>query len=254
MSVEPAGGTISGNNPNVITDQQLFDHATSDPTPAPATSPPPSGPGPSPSPSGDPSSAPASTRPDLQQPAQPQGQPRDEGGRFAPRPQGQQAQPQQEHRVPLRELMEERDRRQRLEAHTQELTRVVMALQQQMLPQQHPQQQPQGPETIFDHPEQYLDQRVVTPLRQEGQMYMMQIKDGLSREMANTQFGAEEVNAGRGSRSRHGRVHGVRRCQPRARSRCMQFRRPVDGDAHLHCKRREPSRHRGGCCGHQMND
>jgi hypothetical protein len=198
MSVEPAGGTISGNNPNVITDQQLFDHATSDPTPAPATSPPPSGPGPSPSPSGDPSSAPASTRPDLQQPAQPQGQPRDEGGRFAPRPQGQQAQPQQEHRVPLRELMEERDRRQRLEAHTQELTRVVMALQQQMLPQQHPQQQPQGPETIFDHPEQYLDQRVVTPLRQEGQMYMMQIKDGLSREMANTQFGAEEVNAALG--------------------------------------------------------
>jgi hypothetical protein len=191
MSTEPVGGTISGNSSdiNTVTDRQLFDHAVNSPDPTPAPSSPPSSEPSSPPSSGASSDQPASTRPDLQQ--QP-GQPRDPQGKFAPKPQGQQA--QQDHRVPLRELMEERDRRQRLEAHTQQLTQAVLALQQQLLPQGQPQQRPQGPETIFDDPQAYLDQRVVNPLRQEGQVYMMQIKDGLSREMANTQFGAQEVN------------------------------------------------------------
>ena len=194
MSTEPAGGTISGNSTdtNTITDRQLFDHAisTPDPTPAPDTSQPSSS-QPSSTPSqGQASEQPASTRPDLQQGAQTPGQPRDPQGKFAPKPQGQQG---QQHNVPLAELLKERDARQRLEAHASELTRAVMDLQQRLSPQQP--QQPQGPETIFDDPRAYLDQHVMQPLRQEGQMYMMKIKDDVSRTQANMQFGENEVNA-----------------------------------------------------------
>ena len=38
--------------------------------------------------------------------------------------------------MPLAELLKERDARQRLEAHAQELTRAVMDLQQRLSPQQ----------------------------------------------------------------------------------------------------------------------
>ena len=194
MSTEPAGGTISGNSTdtNTITDRQLFDHAISSPDPTPASSPPPSSePSSTPSQGAQASEQPASTRPDLQQGAQTPGQPRDQQGKFAPKPQGQQG---QQHNVPLAELLKERDARQRLEAHAQELTRAVMDLQRRLDPQQAP-QQPQGPETIFDDPRAYLDQHVMQPLRQEGQMYMMKIKDDVSRTQANMQFGEQEVNA-----------------------------------------------------------
>ena len=193
MSTEPAGGTISGNSSdtNTITDQQLFDHALNSPDPTPAPSSPPSSePSLPPSQGAQASERPASTRPDLQQGAQTPGQPRDPQGKFAPKPQGQQG---QQHNVPLAELLKERDARQRLEAHAQELTRAVMDLQQRLSPQAP--QQPQGPETIFDDPRAYLDQHVMQPLRQEGQMYMMKIKDDVSRTQANMQFGEQEVNA-----------------------------------------------------------
>jgi len=192
MSTEPAGGTISGNSTdtNTVTDRQLFDHAISSPDPTPASSPPPPSSQPPSTPSqGRASEQPASTRPDLQQGAQTPGQPRDPQGKFAPKPQGQ----QQGHNVPLAELLKERDARQRLEAHASELTRAVMDLQQRLNPQAP--QQPQGPETIFDDPRAYLDQHVMQPLRQEGQMYMMKIKDDVSRTQANMQFGEQEVNA-----------------------------------------------------------
>jgi hypothetical protein len=188
MSTEPAGGTISGNSTdtNTITDRQLFEDAISSPDPTPAAPPREGGRDATPSPAGD---QPASTRPDLQQ--QPGGQPRTPQGQFAPKPKADQQ--QQGHNVPLAELLKERDARQRLEAHAAELTRAVMDLQQRMNPQQP--QQPQGPETIFDDPRTYLEQHVMNPLRQEGQMYMMKIKDDLSREQANMQYGAQEVNA-----------------------------------------------------------
>ena len=192
MSTEPAGGTISGNSSdtNTITDQQLFDHALNSPDPTPSTSSSPSSePSLPPSQGAQASERPASTRPDLQQGAQTPGQPRDPQGKFAPKPQGQQGQ----HNVPLAELLKERDARQRLEAHASELTRAVMDLQRRLDPQQP--QQPQGPETIFDDPRAYLDQHVMQPLRQEGQMYMMKIKDDVSRTQANMQFGEQEVNA-----------------------------------------------------------
>lgn len=190
MSIEqPLGGSDNpGGGGNTITDRELFDHANSDPTPA-APSPSPSQPSQSPqSAGGEPAAQVPSTRPDLQQQPQ-QGQPRNPQGQFAPKPQGQPPQQQrqaEDHRVPLRELLAERDARQRLEAHAQELTRAVMELQQRTDPNR---QQSQGqPETIFDNPDQYLTDRVANPLRQEGQRYMMQVKDGLSREFANNQF------------------------------------------------------------------
>ena len=191
MSIEqPLGGSVGG-DANTITDKQLFDHANADPTPDPAPSQQqPSQPAQSPPDTGGTTDGqPPSTRPDLQQQPQ-QGQPRAPDGKFAPKQPEQRQQPE-DHRVPLRELLAERDARQRLEAHAAELTRAVMDLQQRMNPQQ-PQQQ--EPETIFDNPDQYLDARVMNPLRQEGQRYMMQVKDGLSREMANTQFTPQVVN------------------------------------------------------------
>jgi hypothetical protein len=198
MSIEqPLGGSVGG-NANTITDRQLFDHANADPTPTP--SPAPSQPSQSPQSTGGATGAPPpSTRPDLQQPGQQPGQPRTPEGKFAPKPQGQPQQQRQpeDHRVPLRELLAERDARQRLEAHAQELTRAVMELQQRTDPNR--QQTQQQPETIFDNPDQYLNSRVMDPLRQEGQRYMAQVKDGLSREFANTQFTAQVVDAALGA-------------------------------------------------------
>jgi hypothetical protein len=182
MSTQPA----DGDGGNTITDRQLFDQATSpDPTPSPA----PSQPSPGPGPGEAPAAPPPSTRPDLQpqQPVKPGEQPRTPQGQFAPKqsqpPQPQQRQPE-DHRVPLREMLDERERRQRIEAEYH-----------QLLQQMQQQQKPQGPETIFDAPDEYLNQRVITPLRQEMQMEMMRRTDMQSREFANVQFGEQAVNA-----------------------------------------------------------
>jgi len=187
MSTQPA----DGGGGNTITDRQLFDQATApDPTPSPA----PSQPSQSPSDTGGATDAPPpSTRPDLQlqQPEpqpQPGQQPRTPEGKFAPKgpPQPQQRQPE-DHRVPLREMLDERERRQRIEAEYNQLLQHIQ--------QQQRQQQPQGPESIFDAPDEYLNQRVIAPLRQEMQMEMMKRTDAQSREFANVQFGEQVVNA-----------------------------------------------------------
>ena len=147
MSTQPA----DGDGGNAITDRQLFDQATApDPTPTrrrrrrnrrkarqitgEATDAPP-----------------PSTRPDLQ-PQQPAATDRASSretpdGKFAPKgqPQPQQRQPE-DHRVPLREMLDERERRQRIEA---EYNQLLQHIQQQ--------QKPQGPETIFDAPDEYLN-------------------------------------------------------------------------------------------------
>jgi len=189
MSTQPA----DGGGGNTITDRQLFDQATA-PDPTPSPSPAPSQPSQSPSDTGGATDAPPpSTRPDLQtqQPAQqpqPGQQPRTPEGKFAPKgpPQPQQRQPE-DHRVPLREMLDERERRQRIEAEYNQLL--------QHFQQQQRQQQPQGPETIWDAPDEYLNQRFVAPLRQEMQMEMMKRTDAQSREFANVQFGEQVVNA-----------------------------------------------------------
>jgi hypothetical protein len=84
-------------------------------------------------------------------------------------------------------MLDERERRQRVEAEYNQLL--------QHLQQQQRAQQPQGPETIFDAPDEYLNQRVIAPLRQEMQMEMMKRTDAQSREFANVQFGEQVVNA-----------------------------------------------------------
>jgi len=84
-------------------------------------------------------------------------------------------------------MLDERERRQRIEAEYNQLL--------QHFQQQQRAQQPQGPETIFDAPDEYLNQRVITPLRQEMQMEMMRRTDAQSREFANVQFGEQVVNA-----------------------------------------------------------
>jgi len=201
MSIEqPLGGSVGG-DATTITDRQLFDHANADPTPATPAPSAPSQPSQSPqSTGGDTGAPPPSTRPDLQQqPEQQQqpGQPRGPDGKFAPKPQEQQRQPE-DHRVPLRELLAERDARQRLEAHAAELTRAVMELQQRTDPNRRA-QQPQEPETIFDNPDQYLNARVMNPLREEARQYVMQVKDGLSRAQANNEYTQPVVDAALGA-------------------------------------------------------
>lgn len=168
------GADVAGGDDVVITDRQLYDHAITDAKPEPAAPP---AAAETPAPAGE---------------EQPAGQrPRDGQGRFAPRPQAK-AQPQaqqkqpEDHRVPLRQLLDEREQRQRYQAEAEQLRQAWAQLQQQAAAQQQPQ-------TIFDDPDKYLAARVMDPLRQEGQRYMLQIKDGLSREMANGQFGEQAV-------------------------------------------------------------
>jgi len=189
----------------VITDQDLYDHAMSnEPAPSePAEQP-----------------AQAESSPDETQ------QGRDEKGRFAPKaqaqpeqpkpvqaapqpqqqpkaPQAPQAQPQpraEDHRVPLRELLEVRDRAQKAEMEATQLRQAFEYLQrngfQGVGPQgQQPQAQPANPQQLFEQPDQYLRSNVIDPLRDWGTREMMQIKDGLSRDYAVDKYGEPAVKA-----------------------------------------------------------
>ena len=84
--------------------------------------------------------------------------------------------------MPLRELLDERERRQRIEAEAHQMRQAWAQFQAQ---QQAAAQQQQAPQTIFDNPEDYLTQRVVAPLRQEMQARELQRTDKMSREFAN---------------------------------------------------------------------
>ena len=183
MSTEPAGGTISGNSSdtNTITDQQLFDHAVSSPDPTPAPSPP----------SSPPSSTPSSGAQASEQPASPgpicSSNPRNRTANRE-RPMGS-SHPSRRAAAAgaqrttggiaegTRRKAEAGGARGRVDAGGDGTAAAYN-------PQQP--QQPQGPQTIYDDPDTYLDQRVMQPLRQEGQMYMMKIKDDMSRVQANT--------------------------------------------------------------------
>ena len=172
---QPAGG----GEDVVITDRDLYERAISDaptkPEPTPADQP-------------------------LLTPDQPQ-QPtvaRDEQGRFAPKqveqkPAPQQQQPRPEdHRVPLTELLNTRERAQRAEAEAAQLRQAWAALQQQ---QAAAAQQQQPPQTIFDNPDQYINQNVIQPLIQHFERREIERTDKTSREIANVQFGpqAEQI-------------------------------------------------------------
>lgn len=200
LPADPGGG--GGDADVVVTDRQLFDSALSDPAPQPEPQPEPSAP-PS-EPTDQPPQQPQQPGP---QTAQPGSQPRNDRGQFAPRqqqpqqrpqqPQGngqqQPPQPQAPHHVPLRELLDERERRYRIQAEADQMRQAWANLQQQQAMQAELVRQQQMPRTIYDNPDQYLHHNVVQPLRNEGHMAMLQIKDGLSREMANAQFGEQNV-------------------------------------------------------------
>jgi hypothetical protein len=198
-TADPNGG---GGGDIAVTDRQLFDSALSDPAPQqePQQPPQPEPSAPSPEQMDEPQQEP------QQPPQQPGEQPRNERGQFAPR---QQAQPQQQprpqqqqpqpgqpqapHHVPLRELLDERERRYRVQAEHDQMRRAWDQLQYQQQQAALAQQQAMAPQTIYDNPDAYLAHNVIQPLRNEGHMAMLQIKDGLSREMANAQFGAQNV-------------------------------------------------------------
>jgi hypothetical protein len=194
----------------VVTDQDLYDHAMSN----------------------EPSSPPTPEAPPAQAestPAEATGQARDDKGRFAakdveaardqakaaqaaaPQPQPQAQAPQapkpqpqpkaEDHRVPLRELLTERAERQKLETQVQQLTEAFNYLRQngQMPQQGAPQGQPQpppasNPQQLFEQPDQYLQQNVITPLQSWGAQEMMKIKEGISRDYANDKYGEKVVN------------------------------------------------------------
>jgi hypothetical protein len=194
MSTQPADN--SGDI--VVTDRELYDDAISNEPAVPET--------PAPASEAAPEPQPTPQTPDV---------PRDQQGRFAPKPpdapsQGQQAattrqgvpqqppqQPPQQrqpedHRVPVATLLQERERAYRAEAELQQMRQAWTQFQAQ---QQAAAQQQQPPQTIFDNPEDYLRQRVIEPLRQEMQREMMERTDRQSREFANVQFGENTVNA-----------------------------------------------------------
>jgi hypothetical protein len=210
MSTLPADPGGGGGEDIVVTDRQLFDSAISDPAPQPQPEPQPSPSAPSPDQVRGPEPAAQPQQP-PQPAAQPGEQPRDAQGRWAnkqaqqPRPQQQPPQPQPQgggaqqpqapHHVPLRELLDERERRYRIQAEHDQMRRAWDQLQRQQQQAALAAQQAQMPQTIYDNPDQYLFHNVIQPLRNEGHMAMLQIKDGLSREWANTQFGEQNVTS-----------------------------------------------------------
>lgn len=143
----------------------------------------------------------------------PSDRPRDDQGRFVEAPQPPAAEPESvttgDHRVPLRELLDEREKRQaaaleseRLRQQNEHMSRLLM--QPQFVQPQQPQgqQQPAGPEpSIWDNPEAYLAARI-NPYWQQAQAEIMQIreqlfaeKEAMSRERAIDKFGDEAVDA-----------------------------------------------------------
>src|SRR5215475_5554769 len=165
--------TADGGEDIVVTDKELFDQAIApEPTPPDATpAAPPQGQAPlqAPMPPSDPLAAAMARQRDAQ-------------GRFipvqGPRP------PQADHRVPLREILDEREKRQKAEAETQQLRAAWQQLEQQAAAMQRQQQQQQQPKTIFDGPDEYLTNNVINPLLQMAEVRFTQQKDGFSRQMA----------------------------------------------------------------------
>jgi hypothetical protein len=146
-------------------------------------------------------------------------QPRDDQGRFAPKTEEAQpeptpvqtqppvAEPQQapltadtqpqDHRVPLRELLDEREKRQdaarQLADRDQRidyLTRLISQAQQQSQQQPGPQQPPAD---IWSDPDAYLNGRI-NPLAEQARDAIQQVKESTSRILATDKYGEEVVN------------------------------------------------------------
>ena len=172
----------AGSDDIVITDRQLFDQAIA-PTPPPA-----------PSSEADKPVIPTEPTAASQQPMQ-----RDASGRFVRQPAQQQRpqQPPQQQQdlrtVPLREILDEREKRQRAETELGQMRQAWEHFMAQARAQQQPQQQ--QPQTIFDAPDQYLQANVINPILQQMEVGRMRSVDGLSRAFANQQYRKEVVDA-----------------------------------------------------------
>jgi hypothetical protein len=96
----------------------------------------------------------------------------------------------------LRELLEERDRRQKLETQVAQLTEAFNHIRQYGLqpPQGQPQPQPPNPQQLFEQPDQYLNANVINPLREWGTREMLAIKEAMSLDYANDKYGEKVVN------------------------------------------------------------
>lgn len=95
------------------------------------------------------------------------------------------SQPQEDHRVPLRELLDERDKRQALQRELEAFRR-----QQQQFQAQQQQQRPD----FWEQPEGNIDSRVqqaVAPLVQE----LVMQREQTSRALASIQYGEDKVDA-----------------------------------------------------------
>lgn len=170
----------AGSDDIVITDRQLFDQAIA-PTPPPAP----------PSPEADKPVIPTVPTAAPQQPVQ-----RDAQGRFVRPDQQQRPQqppPQDLRTVPLREILDEREKRQRAETELGQMRQAWEHFMAQARAQQQPQQQ--QPQTIFDAPDQYLQTNVINPILQQMEVGRMRSVDGLSRAFANQQYRKEVVDA-----------------------------------------------------------
>lgn len=101
------------------------------------------------------------------------------------------AQPQTQedaHRVPLRELLDERDRR-------QQAAREAEALRRQLQEYQRAQQQQHQPRPEFwEQPENNIDYRVRQAIEPLAQQLVVQ-RETFARALAETQYGSEKVNA-----------------------------------------------------------
>lgn len=113
--------------------------------------------------------------------AQPEGQP------VAEQPVTPQTQ-EDAHRVPLRELLDERDRRQQAAREAEALRRQLQEVQRAQQAQQ--QQRPD----FWEQPENSIDHRVQQAIAPLAQQLVAQ-RETFARALAETQFGPEKVNA-----------------------------------------------------------
>lgn len=149
------------------------------------------------------------TDPQAVEPTEPEGQPRDEHGRFAPKAQ-EQAEPEQpdqdqpaqptpepapekEAGIPPWRLREEAEARRAAEARAAELERRAFEIEQRFSQFQQKQQPEQVPD-IFENPSAFVNQGVrqaIDPIKSE----ILSIREYYSRREAEREHGKEKVQA-----------------------------------------------------------
>jgi len=131
-------------------------------------------------------------------------QPRDETGKFAPKPgdipavaepviDAHQQPDKPNNGVPVRAVQEERQKRQEAEASAEALRREIAELRGMVQARNQPappKQEQQAPATIWDDPDGFLKSQL-TPMQSQ----MMEMKEFMSENLAVQTYGEEKVNA-----------------------------------------------------------